>query len=233
MDERKLPAPLTDRTVCDQCRQRRVRCDRGSPCSRCKTTQLLCKHDYIPKRRGRKSGQGKVISILRFSNQPAYAEDLGEGAEDRASQRPDLTASSNSYYSWQVEACSTADQCYEQGKMLGPAVTSTLLGPLGRLIAKCVEIYLHDVYPIWPVLIPSRVLRMLDGPREPNENNMIFALCSPVITHMSGKSEYLDPLFSEVEWVSIARRLLSESLRAHENYGSSNTHLQHFWCHSS
>jgi hypothetical protein len=59
---------------------------------------------------------------------------------------------------------------------------------------------------------------MLDGPREPNENNMIFALCSPVITHMSGKSEYLDPLFSEVEWVSIARHLLSESLGAHENY---------------
>jgi hypothetical protein len=144
---------------------------------------------------------------------------MDEVAKDEDEPAPKLeTTTSGPDDSWQGEVYSPIDQCYEPYEMPDTVTSITLPDHLGRLIAKCVKIYLHDVYPIWPVLIPSRVLQMLDRPREPNENSMIFALCSLVITHMCGKSEYLDPLFSEAEWVSIARRLLSRSLRARENY---------------
>lgn len=219
MDKTKPPDTPTDRIVCDQCRQRRVRCDGGSPCTRCKMNQLRCKRYYTPKRRGRKSGWGKVISTLRASNQPTQGEDLGEVTDDGCETAPRLvTTTCDADDSWQGEVFSTIDQCYKQDEMPDTIAPITLPDPLGQLITKCVKIYLHDVYPIWPVLVPSRVLQMLDRPREPNENSMIFALCSLVITHICGKSEYLDPLFSEAEWISIARRLLSGSLRARENY---------------
>ncbi|KAH8693601.1 hypothetical protein BGW36DRAFT_361454 [Talaromyces proteolyticus] len=53
------------RVPCDQCRQRRIRCDGHTPCASCLRTHLSCRRKYIRKRRGRKEGDGKQIAALR------------------------------------------------------------------------------------------------------------------------------------------------------------------------
>ncbi|KAL3472709.1 hypothetical protein BJX99DRAFT_262027 [Aspergillus californicus] len=53
------------RVPCDQCRQRRIRCDGMSPCASCQRAQLACCREYIRKRRGPKHGHGKRIQALR------------------------------------------------------------------------------------------------------------------------------------------------------------------------
>ena len=57
---------------CDQCLQRKVRCDKTLPrCYRCSDASIPCTREVIRRRPGRKKGSGNVISRLRT---PSIAE---------------------------------------------------------------------------------------------------------------------------------------------------------------
>lgn len=67
---------------CDQCRQRRVRCDGLLPCAQCQRTRLPCRREYVRKRRGPKNGNGRIIAAPKAdqirpcqNHTPSHAED--------------------------------------------------------------------------------------------------------------------------------------------------------------
>jgi hypothetical protein len=61
------PSPLFP--PCDQCLQRKVRCDKTLPCCyRCSDASSPCTRKVIRRRPGRKKGSGTVISKLRSPN---------------------------------------------------------------------------------------------------------------------------------------------------------------------
>ena len=56
-DPRALP--------CDQCRHRKVRCDKASQCRQCEDASLVCTRNIVRQRRGPKKGSGSTIARLR------------------------------------------------------------------------------------------------------------------------------------------------------------------------
>jgi hypothetical protein len=56
------------RVACDQCHRRKVKCDEGLPCEKCKSANLQCTRQLVRKRRGPKKGSGSVIAQLRSSH---------------------------------------------------------------------------------------------------------------------------------------------------------------------
>lgn len=63
------PAPLR---ACDQCRRRRLRCDRGKPCACCKRVRAECSYVSVPKPRGRRP---RTHSRDDSSASPSAADD--------------------------------------------------------------------------------------------------------------------------------------------------------------
>lgn len=59
------------RRPCDQCRRRKVRCDRASPCERCLESRLACTHETVRSPPGPKKGNGRVLSQLRAESNTA------------------------------------------------------------------------------------------------------------------------------------------------------------------
>ena len=57
-DPRALP--------CDQCRHRKVRCDKASQCRQCEDASLVCTRNIVRQRRGPKKGSGSTIARLRY-----------------------------------------------------------------------------------------------------------------------------------------------------------------------
>ncbi|KAJ3534554.1 hypothetical protein NM208_g4568 [Fusarium decemcellulare] len=51
--------------ACDNCRFRKVKCDRGMPCRNCNAGELRCLYQHNVRRRGPKEGQGRRQSQLR------------------------------------------------------------------------------------------------------------------------------------------------------------------------
>jgi hypothetical protein len=51
--------------ACDNCRCRKVKCDRGSPCNHCLASSLQCRYLHVIRRKGPKRGVGRRLSQLR------------------------------------------------------------------------------------------------------------------------------------------------------------------------
>ena len=101
-----------------------------------------------------------------------------------------------------------------------------LLSPdhLPRLMRRCVDVYLRQMYPIMPLFRPSILIEWLNRPMEPNEQTMLFALCALVTAFMCGRSE---SIIGCGEWASVAHRLIekSNSVRSEYNFVGDSTVL--------
>ncbi|KAL2814238.1 hypothetical protein BDW59DRAFT_176519 [Aspergillus cavernicola] len=86
---------------------------------------------------------------------------------------------------------------------------------LPRVMKRCVDVYLHHLYPIMPLFKPSALTEWLDRPLELNERSMLLALCALVTTFMCGHSE---SIIGAVEWESVARRFIQMSLSVRSDY---------------
>lgn len=165
MSSRRIP--------CDQCRERRVRCDGLLPCNTCQHTGLACKREYVRKQRGPKSGRGKKIEALR-------------AAQTRSNQ--------NDKPEW-------------------------LLHPenVPRLVKRCVDVYLQQMYPVMPLFKPSMLIQWVSRPLElePNEQSMLFALCALVTAFLCGRSE---SIIGCGDWASVSRQLIEKSLSMRSKY---------------
>ena len=213
------PLIALGRVPCDQCRQRRVRCDGTAPCAGCQLAKLNCKRDYIRKRRGRKFGGGKIITALRAAEQVNEAQCWSRTPCTDQTQRytPSSTTTEHIYPAGGDEY-SVDVQCSRHNVPL-PDVSLDGIGlsdrALPALMKQCVDIYLQELYPIMPILRSSELYEMLARPRQANENSMLLALCALVTTFMCRRSM---SIFGVLEWEPIAHFFLRGSLSTRTQY---------------
>lgn len=70
------------RRACDACHRRKVRCDGKRPCRHCAQASLICTFNAIPKKKGPKGNQARVITEIREAQQRAYlAVKLWDGCD--------------------------------------------------------------------------------------------------------------------------------------------------------
>ncbi|KUL84120.1 hypothetical protein ZTR_07460 [Talaromyces verruculosus] len=55
----------TPSRVCDNCRRRKIRCNREQPCDKCLEVSLVCEYKDIARRKGPKGRQAPVLTSLR------------------------------------------------------------------------------------------------------------------------------------------------------------------------
>ncbi|KAL2816229.1 hypothetical protein BDW59DRAFT_166440 [Aspergillus cavernicola] len=51
--------------ACDNCRRRKVQCNREQPCPKCQEASLNCAYTSVPQRKGPKGNSARVLSSLR------------------------------------------------------------------------------------------------------------------------------------------------------------------------
>lgn len=51
--------------VCDNCRFRKTKCDRGLPCSSCTASSICCQYLHTPRRKGPRGGKGRRLLQIR------------------------------------------------------------------------------------------------------------------------------------------------------------------------
>ncbi|PKX89122.1 uncharacterized protein P174DRAFT_435811 [Aspergillus novofumigatus IBT 16806] len=92
-----------------------------------------------------------------------------------------------------------------------------LLSPenLPHLMERCIDVYLHRMYPIMPLFRPSTLYQRLNRPQEPNERSMLYALCALVTAFMCGRSE---SIIRCGEWAACARRIIEKCLLMRSEY---------------
>lgn len=59
------PTQKPSQQVCDNCRFRKMKCDRGLPCSNCVVSSIPCRYLHTLRRKGPRGGKGRRLSQIR------------------------------------------------------------------------------------------------------------------------------------------------------------------------
>ncbi|KAK2629844.1 hypothetical protein QTJ16_000664 [Diplocarpon rosae] len=222
------------RTVCDHCRRRRIRCDGEFPCVQCGHASLTCRREHVPRKRGPKRGNGRVLNELRalevdgapvseehvhvpgsnttgsHSSGPSSIDQwISDSADARASVSP-----TTSQQRW--HAIASEPQLTEEPSSI---FTSDQFRPISpsyfHLIPSCIDLFYEHIYPIMPLVhIPtlrSSSTRALNR----SEKNLLYSLCALTSTHMSGKSITAP---GPPSWEAAGRFFLDECISVRKSY---------------
>lgn len=78
---------------CKECRRRKIRCDRGNPCSYCVKNRIDCVHPRVNRRKERLNKSANHIISTQLENLEVAVRISGEGAPRRNGSRCDLSTS--------------------------------------------------------------------------------------------------------------------------------------------
>lgn len=127
-------APNTTQ-VCDNCRLRKTKCDRGNPCSCCVAYVIPCTYKHSPQRRGPKGGKGKRLTMIK----------LGLATQPSSPVSP---------------STSPDNIVPPPSAPLGPAsLFPCSLDKLSTIVAAHVHIFMARIFPIMPVVDAPALLR--------------------------------------------------------------------------
>ncbi|RSL96200.1 hypothetical protein CDV31_013581 [Fusarium ambrosium] len=174
------------RQVCDNCRFRKVKCDRGLPCKNCSLGDLRCQYQHHIRRRGPKEGQGRRQAQLRqglaFEQSPfriVSPESLGVVRSDNGQQveQSQLSTSSQSPEGLMQLEMGNKGACSLDGP-LSDSLTSSRQFSL--LLVAYIQLFLKLMFPIMPVIDGDELLS--DATRldqlSPPRYALILALCA-------------------------------------------------------
>ncbi|PTB39862.1 uncharacterized protein TrAFT101_005101 [Trichoderma asperellum] len=65
MSSTPAPTQKPPQQVCDNCRFRKMKCDRGLPCSNCVVSSIPCRYLHTLRRKGPRGGKGRRLSQIR------------------------------------------------------------------------------------------------------------------------------------------------------------------------
>lgn len=134
--------PPNTQPVCDNCRLRKTKCDRASPCSTCVSCDLPCYYRHSLQRRGPKGGKGRRLNLIKQGI--PKAEGLEEyGAEPATPFGLDTRSLSHLDIST-VGPLSAASSSPLPSPGVSPSIQSTL--------ADHVEIFMAHLFPVMPVI---------------------------------------------------------------------------------
>lgn len=220
-DLRRIQPANNKRTVCDNCRRRRIRCDGRFPCQQCAGATLTCKRDHVPKKRGPKRGHGRVINELRAQEfkQTLVSETTSGSDIDAENYNSTTTSAAPSppaqpFVPW--TAVTSDPRKVPEPK--GP-FTSDVYQPRSRdyryLIPRCVDLYYEHMYPIMPLVYMPAIRNLIERDLTSSEENLIYALCALTSFHMAGKSLAIS---GQPPWDEVGRFFLDECISVRHKY---------------
>jgi len=166
------------RQACDNCRARKTRCDRATPCSMCIDLAITCRYHDVLDRKGRKSGRGPVISQLRaaMNESPRHDHDQYHHSNLQSQCLSDFTILKIPQGSCVSQAPATSfDVSDPQVAIDGASMLScTAAGPFHEItehprrlssttLLAHIHVFLKHLFPIMPVVTAEELLR--DGSR--------------------------------------------------------------------
>jgi hypothetical protein len=188
---------------CDQCLQRKIRCDKTLPrCNRCVDSSLHCTREVVRRRPGRKKGSGTVISKLRIDPEGVLSN-LSESQEvqDRrldfsAPQSPAIgmsdqstvrTLNNDGYFTVPPRVPRRVSTPY--GSPANSVALSerpaALISILPNL-AQDIEQFFRDLYPIWPIIDQASFWEWLEHPDQIDYSQacLILSICALSALHI-------------------------------------------------
>ncbi|PGH17296.1 hypothetical protein AJ79_01180 [Helicocarpus griseus UAMH5409] len=220
-----MATPTTMKQVCDNCRRRKLKCNRQIPCDRCRSALLECKYTDILQRKGPK---------FRTFYPRASVSSFGDESPCSSSFSTPPHSSFSGDFDYSLPPLPTPPLLLPGPVM--PPDDSFWGCPYGRQVAQArlpslvilahVNVYLKYLYPIMPVFRPNQVLADSTEPEclAPSRYAFIVALCAA--THIQLKldgpthhdiSDEDRPLYNDGILVS-GEDLLSEAVNARLSY---------------
>ncbi|EEA19646.1 conserved hypothetical protein [Talaromyces marneffei ATCC 18224] len=143
--------------VCDNCRRRKIRCNREQPCDKCLEISLVCEYNDIARRKGPKGRQAPILTSLRSTAKPDGSSTLTHDAQSIndviAEFSPVSMVSLNDCLSSaDYEVSLLPSEIFTAGPAPGPPrISSTQL-------QAHLHVFLTYLYPIMPVVDKDALL---------------------------------------------------------------------------
>ncbi|RBR16875.1 hypothetical protein FVER53590_00005 [Fusarium verticillioides] len=186
--------PVKRGQVCDNCRFRKVKCDRGLPCKNCHIGDLRCQYRHSIRRKGPKQGQGRRQTQLRqglgideyqfqilTSEAPPGSTSNANSRQDPSTDQPD--ARSFSSPPTNIDSAPQPEPEPESDSTTPPNGATINTGDLCKrmslsLVAH-IRLFQRFLYPIMPVVdddVLADAARLDDIP--PSRYALILAICA-------------------------------------------------------
>ncbi|KUL92177.1 hypothetical protein ZTR_02299 [Talaromyces verruculosus] len=162
---------MTRTRACDPCATRKIKCDRGNPCRRCRTLDIPCTTSRVQSKPGPKGPWAEKRRLARLQQTalqhpanllesqfaPIIPERLhGDGGSSSSSSTVESPPTNNQF-------------------------TSSLPIPL---IQQYLDVYHEQLYPVWPVVDRDEMVSRIQDPEDSEAYALCTALTAVVLAHL-------------------------------------------------
>lgn len=150
------PTQKPPQQVCDNCRFRKMKCDRGLPCSNCVVSSIPCRYLHTLRRKGPRGGKGRRLSQIRQGlTEPdknhfdvsTPATQIQFGALEEANRSRGAAAGSGGQHNPLLALASASGIATEHDKQR-----------LAVALAAHVQVFMKHLFPIMPVINDRELL---------------------------------------------------------------------------
>lgn len=217
--------------ACDNCRLRKVRCDRASPCQQCTNVMLSCTYSATPRRMGSKGRTAPVLSALLLRNRSGPSAQTSLDGSDLHSTSG--LASDSSFfpeYAFLPQMSKSSPECdsYSARHELSSPSSSGRISS-AQLLAH-VRLFMRHLFFIMPALDVDSALHDCTRPDDlpPRRYALLLALCATTRLQLkldtNADMKHHDEVYLELECHEPALNgefLVTEELVSRKQFDSS------------
>ncbi|PCG90702.1 Transcription factor [Penicillium occitanis (nom. inval.)] len=198
--------------VCDNCRRRKIRCNREQPCDKCLEISLVCEYKDIARRKGPKGRQAPVLTSLQSTVEPDGSSTPAHESQPGNYVIADYSQALNQYL---------FSAGYGVGLLPSERMTAGLAPEPPRISSTQLQAHLHVfltyLYPIMPVVDKDALLIDCANPEAlgPRRYALLVALSAAAHLQLNLDMPQTDP---SVDITQSSESLLTEALRALQQF---------------
>ncbi|KAL7927387.1 fungal-specific transcription factor domain-containing protein [Trichoderma austrokoningii] len=147
------PTQKPPQQVCDNCRFRKMKCDRGLPCSNCVVSSIPCRYLHTLRRKGPRGGKGRRLSQIR------------QGLTEPDKNHFDVSTPATQIQFGALDESKAAAAAAQQNPLLALASASASgiatehdKQRLAVALAAHVQVFMKHLFPIMPVINDRELL---------------------------------------------------------------------------
>ncbi|KAI2680687.1 transcriptional regulator family: Fungal Specific TF [Penicillium roqueforti] len=214
--------PTQQRTpACDNCRRRKVRCNREQPCGKCQEVFLNCQYTSVPRRKGPKGPTAPVLSSLSSSSNHSspHTSSVSFAASDAGhADAVGPPSESNLEDQWTFLPTTECPDTRFVGLLKSPTFPTAACQRISPVLLQAhVDIFLKHLYPIMPVFDADTVTVECMSPEalSPRRYAFIVALCAA--THLQLKLDISEG--GTIEELSLSgQSLIEQAIQALQEF---------------
>ncbi|KAH8696584.1 hypothetical protein BGW36DRAFT_452294 [Talaromyces proteolyticus] len=212
MDDSALRLRGAPRRACDNCRQRKIRCNRELPCDRCLDISLVCLYNDIARRKGPKGRKVPVLTSLCSTVKPDSSSTLTH--DSQFIQNVSSEMSPPSLASLDAGLCSA----YYEVSLLLSEVFPAAPSPVPRRISSLqlqayVQVFMRYLYPIMPVVDKNALLLDCTNSEALETRRYALLVALSAATHIQLNLDFAQGI-AGVSLLPSGQTLVSEALQA-------------------